>query len=460
MYPESVAFAATFDAANSEAPEWSARTLRALDAALAQGAVGVKVWKDIGMQWRDRDGRAIMIDDDRFTPVFRELSAARRVVLGHQGEPRNAWLPLEQMTIRGDREYFAEHPQYHMYLHPEWPSYDAQIAARDRWLDRNPQLRFIGVHLASLEWDVDRVADFLRRYPAASVDLAARLVHLQRQSVTQRDKVRQFFIEYQDRILYGSDLASGPEQNDATFANEAHQTWLADWRYLTGDAVLRSDEFAGSFQGLGLPRQVVDKVYRDNARRLFPQAWRAPGVDRCRELRERPACTSANDEPVTARRPASEDSPATRSSRRCRYSTRGADRRLASRPAHPARGYACAGADSPRRHRRRRASGSVASSARSHLIASVSTTASSKARATSARVCSSSSRSRIATTTAVLSPLKLKSRPGRSVSGRGKRKASGSPVLGKRRELRSAGKPSPSSFAVLSNASPAASSRL
>jgi predicted TIM-barrel fold metal-dependent hydrolase len=300
-FPGRVAFAATFDAADSDTPGWSERTLHALDAAFAQGAVGVKVWKDIGMQLRARDGRAVMIDDERFTPLFRALSARGAVVLGHQGEPRNAWLPLEQMTIRGDREYFASHPQYHMYLHPEWPSYDAQIAARDRWLDRNPRLRFVGVHLASLEWDVDRVADFLRRYPAASVDLAARLVHLQRQSVTQRDKVRRFFVEYQDRIVYGSDLASGPEQDDATFASEAHTAWLADWRYLTGDAVLRSDEFEGSFRGLGLPRKVVDKVYRDNARRLFPQAWRAPETgalssasgQRARASTESPSCSPA-----------------------------------------------------------------------------------------------------------------------------------------------------------------------
>ena len=58
-----------------------------------------------------------------------------------------------------------------------------QLAARDRMLDRIPGMRFVGVHLASLEWDVDRVAAFLDRYPNASVDLAARLVHLQRQAV-------------------------------------------------------------------------------------------------------------------------------------------------------------------------------------------------------------------------------------------------------------------------------------
>ena len=55
-----------------------------------------------------------MIDDERFTPIFRSLVARDIVVLGHQGEPRNAWLPLDEMTVKGDRDYFAEHPQYHM----------------------------------------------------------------------------------------------------------------------------------------------------------------------------------------------------------------------------------------------------------------------------------------------------------------------------------------------------------
>ena len=272
-YPGRVAFAATFDAGGSDEPGWAARTMAQLDDALAQGAVGVKVWKDIGMQLRDGDGRVVMIDDERFTPVFRSLVERGVLVLGHQGEPRNAWLPLEEMTVKGDRDYFAEHPQYHMYKHAEWPSYEAQLAARDRLLDRFPDMRFVGVHLASLEWDVDRVAAFLDRYPNASVDLAARLVHLERQAVHDRDKVRAFFIRYQDRILYGSDISRGRDQADAELADEAHEAWLADWRFLAGDAQMQSGEFDGAFRGLALPRPVIDKVYGDNARRLLPHAW-------------------------------------------------------------------------------------------------------------------------------------------------------------------------------------------
>jgi len=82
--------------------------------------------------------------------------------------------------------------------------------------------------------------------------------------------------------------------------------YFRDWRYLTGDAVLRSDEFAGSFRGRGLPRQVVDKVYRDNARRLFPQAWRAPAstgaVSSASGQRARARTTSPSCSPACKRR--------------------------------------------------------------------------------------------------------------------------------------------------------------
>lgn len=277
QYPDRVAFAATFDASDSKQPGWLSRVEGQLKEDLDHGAVGVKVWKDIGMEQRDPDGRAVMVDDARFTPIFRLLEQQGVVVLGHQGEPRNAWLPLDQMTTRGDRQYFTEHPEYHMFAHAEWPAYEEQLAARDRLLSRHPQMKFVALHLASLEWSVDRIGDFLTRYPNASVDLAARLVHLKLQASADRERVRQFFIRYQDRIVYATDLTRLPQQSDAAFADEAHGVWLDHWRFLSGSAQLRSDEFDASFQGLALPRDVLDKVYHANARRLFRAGWRTTG---------------------------------------------------------------------------------------------------------------------------------------------------------------------------------------
>ncbi len=272
-YPERVAFAGTFSAENFGTAGWTQATLNQIDAALHQGAVGIKIWKNIGMIVRNADGSYVMPDDPRLEPILAKLQSSNSVLLGHQAEPLNCWLAFDKMTVRSDQEYFREHPQYHMFLHPEMPTHQAILAARDRMLDSHPALRFDGVHLASLEWDVDLVASFLERFPNASVDVAARMVHLKFQAAQNPDKVRQFLTRYQDRILYGSDDAYGPNDEDPVALAEVHRGWLDDWRFLTTTDQMHSADFAASFHGLHLPRAVIDKIYLRNAQGLFAAGW-------------------------------------------------------------------------------------------------------------------------------------------------------------------------------------------
>jgi hypothetical protein len=278
-HPGQVAWAATFTTDGFEQPGWSEATLRDLDTALADGAVGVKVWKNIGMSLRDKAGKLVMVDDARFDRLFKGLAQRRVMVLGHQGEPHNCWLPLEQMTVNNDREYFKNHPAYHMYTQPNMPSYDQQMAARDRLLDKHPGMRFTGVHLASLEWNVDRLASFLDKHPGVSVDVAARIGQLQYQSQRDRERVRAFFIKYQDRLMYGSDLAQSAGQDNAAFVADLHTVWQRDWRYFVTADSFAVPELDQPVVGLALPRGVVDKLYRINAEKAYPRAWRkAPGA--------------------------------------------------------------------------------------------------------------------------------------------------------------------------------------
>ena len=272
-YPGWVAFAATFPVDGFQSPGWSDAAVRHIDEAVAQGGVGVKIWKNIGMVLRNPDGSYVMPDDPRLEPVIAHLERKHIVLLGHQAEPLNCWLAPEKMTVRSDREYFREHPQYYMYRHPDMPTHDAILAARDRMLRAHPQLRFDGVHLASLEWDVDRVGDFLDRFPNAVVDLAARLVHLEYQAASDPDKVRRFLIRYQDRILYGSDTGYGPGESAPAEIAALHADWLKDWGFLVTGERMHSADFGAEFRGLRLPRTVVDKIYRGNAEELFTNAW-------------------------------------------------------------------------------------------------------------------------------------------------------------------------------------------
>jgi len=267
--PARVHWATTFSVKGFEKKDWLPKVKAQLAADAAQGAKAVKIWKNVGMAERDSSGKLIFLDNPAFSPVADEVQKLGLTLIGHQAEPYNCWLPLDQMSTDNDREYFKEHPQYHMFLHPEMPSYEDQIRHRDNFVAAHPGMRFDGAHLGSLEYDVDRIAAFLDRFPNAWVDMAARMSQVQYQSVRDIGKVRAFFIRYQDRLLYGTDLTLNPGDNTADFKREAHDVWTRDWRYLATGESQRVEIIKADVPGLALPREVIDKVYYRNSARAF-----------------------------------------------------------------------------------------------------------------------------------------------------------------------------------------------
>jgi predicted TIM-barrel fold metal-dependent hydrolase len=236
----------------------------------SRGAIAVKIYKVIGMSLRDKKGKLVMIDDPRFDPVIDFIQKNDISVLGHLGEPRNCWLPVEKMTIKGDKNYFSQNPEYHMYLHPEFPSYEQQVAARDRMLEKHPRLRFVGAHLGSLEWNVDELAKRLDKFPNMAVDMAARITHLQYQSSKDWQKVHDFLIKYQDRLIYATDLVIDPKSDAMQMKQHVHEVWLSDWKFFVTDDEMSIPDFDGTFKGLKLPKTVVEKIYRLNAEKWYP----------------------------------------------------------------------------------------------------------------------------------------------------------------------------------------------
>jgi Amidohydrolase len=272
-HPRDVAYAITFPVDRLESQSWLEDTKKRIAEGINRGAVGVKIWKNIGMEARASSGSLVMIDNERFRPLFSHFATSGIPLLGHQGEPKNCWLPIDQMSVNNDKEYFKAHPQYHMYLHPEMPSYEQQMEARNRMLANQPGLQFVGMHMASLEWNVDELAKFLDQFPTAMVDVAARIGQLQYQSNLNREKVQAFFARYQDRLMYGTDLAQAPDQSDQEFIKEAQTIWLQHWRYFNTADSFKVAELDDRVRGLALPKAVIDKLYRTNVQRLYPRAW-------------------------------------------------------------------------------------------------------------------------------------------------------------------------------------------
>jgi predicted TIM-barrel fold metal-dependent hydrolase len=262
-------FVTAFSLVDFDSANWTDKTIAKLRRDFANGALGIKIWKNIGMTYKDSANHFIMIDDPKFDKLIQYVIENDKTVVGHLGEPKNCWLPFDEMTVNSDKEYFKKNPQYHMYLHPEYPSYEDQINARDRFIERHPDMRFVGAHLGSLEWSIDELAKRLDKFPNMAVDMAERVCHLQYQSKADREKVREFIIKYQDRLIYATDFIVDSTADEAEEKRHWHNTWINDWKYFATKDTMTVTQFDGEFAGLQLPKEVVNKIFHDNAIRWF-----------------------------------------------------------------------------------------------------------------------------------------------------------------------------------------------
>jgi hypothetical protein len=215
-----VAFCTTFSPYDFEEPGFSSRAIHQLNQDFLDGAVAVKIYKVMGMEMKSKAGRYVMADDPAFAPIYQDIAAHNRTVIAHLAEPNSCWEAPNPASP--DYDYYKDHPEEYAYAHPEWPSKEAILAARDHMMAENPKLRVVGAHLGSMESDVDQMAQRFDRYPNFAVDMAARIPYFMLQP---RDKVRAFLIKYQDRLLYGTDLSVMPEDATENLLEQFNRTY-------------------------------------------------------------------------------------------------------------------------------------------------------------------------------------------------------------------------------------------
>jgi hypothetical protein len=271
QFPDRYAWITTVDLPPVQEPgfdgeQYASDAIASLQQDFKRGAVGCKLWKNIGMSVRRADGSFLMIDDPLFTPLFEYLAAGNHTLLMHMAEPLACWQPLDERSPHYG--YYRDNPEWHMFNRPDYPSHTKLIAARDRVVEQHPNLRIVGAHLASLEYDVDEVAARLDRYPNFAVDISARLGDL---ALQDSDKVAGFFEAYQDQILFGTDVVlrgnlSDAQREDAV--KKLRQTYEVHFAYLETEEplIIRGLETTG----LGLPDLVLEKIYRANALQWYP----------------------------------------------------------------------------------------------------------------------------------------------------------------------------------------------
>jgi predicted TIM-barrel fold metal-dependent hydrolase len=238
-----------------------------LEAAAASGARGLKVWKLLGLRACDPTGRLVPVDDPRLDPLWVAAGALGLPVTIHVADPIAFFEPLDASNER--YEELLEHPDWHFWptrppRRPEiagFPPFDELIDGLETVVARHPGTTFIGAHVGCAPEDLARVDRMLAAHPNWHVDIAARIAELGRQPYTARDLI----LRWPDRVLFGTDAPPDPA------------AWAVYARFLeTTDESFPYDPDGGpggqgrwAIHGLGLPDDVLQAVYADNARRLI-----------------------------------------------------------------------------------------------------------------------------------------------------------------------------------------------
>lgn len=249
-------------------PGWSEKAAAELERCFRAGAAGLKIDKRLGLEIKNRDGSYIQSDDPRFDAIWATCARNNKPVMIHTSDSYGRFLPIGPENERFEAGLWRRNTEGNYYKTGH-PAPDVIEKAREQMHAKHPKTRFVNAHVAMLYYDMDKVAAFLDKHPNADVEISAAVQDLGRAPIM----IRKFFLKYQDRIFFGSD--GNPGRGVGEF-------WVPHWRFLeTFDehfdhpAQLRSETGAplhGRWRiyGIGLPDDVLRKVYYQNALRYLP----------------------------------------------------------------------------------------------------------------------------------------------------------------------------------------------
>jgi predicted TIM-barrel fold metal-dependent hydrolase len=243
-------------------------------AAKRMGVQGIKIFKNLGMTIRGPDGKLLASDDPRLDPYWAKCGELGIPVLIHAADPKEYWNPLTYNTFHyGMRSEKEQH-----YDRDRMPSWEELIRQRDSVLKKHPKTTFIGAHMGSLTFDLDQLGKTFDRYPNFYVDCSARTRILGR---LNPKAVRDFFVKYQDRILFGTDSSAlygvRPDDEKAVKAwqDRAARFYSRHLEYYETDRLGLMEPYGWGKEwlritGVKLPPEVLKKFYHANAERLIP----------------------------------------------------------------------------------------------------------------------------------------------------------------------------------------------
>ncbi len=249
---------------NNVGPGWAEKAVAQLETDVKNGAVGIgEIPKSLGLSYKKADGSRLKIDDPDLDPIWDAAARLRIPVFIHTADPEQFFKPLDYQNERWLEQALFPGRRYPQ---DRYPSFETLMTERDNMFRKHPKTTFVAAHLGWYAADLAKLGKLFDAMPNVNAEVGAVLYDIGRQPRTARD----FFIKYQDRLLFGKDSYQPEEYpyywrvfetNDDYF--DYYRGYHAFWK----------------LYGIDLPDTVLKKLYYENALRITPaiprEAWAA-----------------------------------------------------------------------------------------------------------------------------------------------------------------------------------------
>ena len=260
---------------------WEAYVARTLEGCVALGAVGLKIYKALGLGITNPDGSLLAVDDPRLDVAFERAGELGLPVLIHTGDPQAFFQPNDEHNER--RAELSAHPSWSFHgPRPDgmgaWPSWREVFEQYERRVARHGGTTFVGAHFGNAPEEPETVGRMLDRYPNLVVETGARIPEIGRHDPA---RLRALFVRHADRILFGTDFQIGREGSlvlgsagrSADPPERVPAFYEAHFRFFEtadrGFAHPTPIQGAWTIDGIDLPREVLEQLYWRNAARVF-----------------------------------------------------------------------------------------------------------------------------------------------------------------------------------------------
>jgi predicted TIM-barrel fold metal-dependent hydrolase len=270
------------DYAGWDEPDFAGRAVAQVEEGARLGAAGFKEFKRLGLFLRDGKGRLLKVDDPKLDPMWHRLGELGMPVSIHVADPKAFWGPYDPSNERWTE--LKDHPNWWFGDPAKYPPREELLRGLERVIERHPGTTFVCVHFGNNAEDLDWVDAQLDKHPNMMVDVAARVPEIGRHDPS---KVRALFLKHSTRILFATDFqvydrmtlgsgGSGPPPTEA----DALDFFQKHWRFFEtsdrGFAHMTPIQGDWTISAIGLPADVLARVYFENARALLGQRLRTP----------------------------------------------------------------------------------------------------------------------------------------------------------------------------------------